>query len=259
MNTSNRRKRKILTIEEKRKIIEEVKRGDVKKKEIACSSLSTIIGMEKEIMEDTTFPQQKRRKLAAHPDLDQCVKTWFDDCRKRGVPLDGEMLKGKAGQFAESLGYEFKGSSGWLTNFKKRNGLLFRKLCGESASVDDAVCQEWCDKLEEIVADFEPSNIFNVDETGLFFKCLPDRTFTTVHDDCHDGKRSKERITVLLGANLDGSEKLKPLLIGKSLKPRCFHGIKSFPLDYQANKKAWMTGDIFTSWLKNLGFATEII
>ena len=40
---------------------------------------------------------------------------------------------------------------------------------------------------------------------------------------------------------MNGSKKLKPLMIGKSKNPRCFTVINSFPLDYEANRKAWMT------------------
>ncbi|GFX77811.1 hypothetical protein TNCV_1107281 [Trichonephila clavipes] len=37
---------------------------------------------------------------------------------------------------------------------------------------------------------------------------------------------------------MDGSEKIAPLVIGKSAKPRCFKGINSFPTKYRSNKKA---------------------
>lgn len=36
------------------------------------------------------------------------------------------------------------------------------------------------------------------DETGLFFKCLPDKTLTFKNEKCHGGKHSKERLTILL-------------------------------------------------------------
>lgn len=62
---------------------------------------------------------------------------------------------------------------------------------------------------------------------------------------------------------MDGSEKVPLLVIGKSKKPRCFKNAK-IPVEYEANKKAWMTskfnlkyfwlnfvlGDIFEQWLK---------
>jgi len=66
---------------------------------------------------------------------------------------------------------------------------------------------------------YAPRDIFNADESGLLYKCLPDRTLTFKGEKCHGGKHSKERVTILFTANMDGSEKLKPLLIRKSAKP----------------------------------------
>ncbi|GFS77570.1 transmembrane 9 superfamily member 4 [Trichonephila clavipes] len=51
---------------------------------------------------------------------------------------------------------------------------------------------------------------------------------------------------------MDGSEKITPLVIGKSGKPRCFKGINSFPTKYRSNKKAWMTTELFNEWLVSL-------
>ena len=59
--------------------------------------------------------------------------------------------------------------------------------------------------------DYDPRDIFNADETGLFFKCMPDKTITFREDKCFGGKRITERVTVLLCANMTGTEKLKPL------------------------------------------------
>lgn len=71
-------------------------------------------------------------------------------------------------------------------------------------------------------------------------------------EDCHGGKRSKERITLLLTTNATGTDKLKALVIGKSAKPRCFKGIKSLPVEYHSNKKAWMNMGLFHTWLTDL-------
>lgn len=124
---------------------------------------------------------------------------------------------------------------------------MFKKVCGESGSVDDAVCLDWHGKLKTLIENYDARNIFNTD--GLFFQCLPDKTLTFKDEKCHGGKHSIERLTVLLAVNKDGSEKLKPLVIGKAMKPRCFKGVKSFPTDYRANKKAWMTTELFNNWL----------
>lgn len=45
---------------------------------------------------------------------------------------------------------------------------------------------------------------------------------------------------------------LKPLVIGKSKKSRCFAGVKSLPVDYTANRKAWMNAELFADWLLKL-------
>ena len=66
---------------------------------------------------------------------------------------------------------------------------------------------------------YKACNVFNVDETGLFFKLLPDKTLTFKNEPCHSGKHSKDRITVLVGSNSDGSEKLPLLVIGKAKVP----------------------------------------
>ncbi|GFX03421.1 tigger transposable element-derived protein 4 [Trichonephila clavipes] len=117
-------------------------------------------------------------------------------------------------------------------------------MCGESSSVDINVCSKWQNSLSDLIKEYEPRNIFNTDETGLFFKCLPEKTFTFKKEKCHGGKHSKERLTILLAVNMDGSEKITPLVIGKSAKPRCFKGINSFPTKYRSNKKAWMTTEL---------------
>ena len=49
---------------------------------------------------------------------------------------------------------------------------------------------------------YNESDIFNADETGLFYKYLPDNTLTFKSDKCHGGKQSKDRVTAVLGVNM---------------------------------------------------------
>ena len=85
---------------------------------------------------------------------------------------------------------------------------------------------------------------------GFFFKLLPNKTLKMKGEKCFGGKKSKERISVLLCSNMDGTEMVKPLVIGKFQNPRCFKGVKSLPVDYRWNRKAWMTSEIFIEWLR---------
>ncbi|XP_044576156.1 tigger transposable element-derived protein 4-like [Cotesia glomerata] len=255
---TNKRKLKTLTLRDKVDVIQAVIRG-TKRKEISdqygfpASTLSTILKNESDILSrfETSYNLTcKRQRLAEFPDIEECLLTWFKQCREKNLSISGTILREKAEEFSKSLGHNsFRASNGWLGNFKKCHELVFRKLCGESASINTEVCEEWISELLSLLKDYEPRDIFNADETGLFFKCLPDKTLLFKDEKCHGGKHSKERLTVLLATNMTGTEKLKLLVLGKAKKPRCFSGCKSLPVDYDANKKAWMTADIFKQWL----------
>ena len=106
--------------------------------------------------------------------------------------------------------------------------------------------------LKELLQLYKPDDIFNADETGIFFICLPDKTLDFKGAICTGGKKAKDRLTVLVAANMSVKEKLPLFVIGKTAKPRCFNNVKSLPVDYAANKKAWMTSDLFVSWLRKL-------
>ncbi|KAJ8306662.1 hypothetical protein KUTeg_015703, partial [Tegillarca granosa] len=53
---------------------------------------------------------------------------------------------------------------------------------------------------------------------------------------CHGGKNAVKIESLMLGSNMDGSEKIKATF-------------NDFPDIYKHNKRAWMTGDIFIEWL----------
>ena len=146
----------------------------------------------------------------------------------------------------------FSASNGWISRFKERHGLVFKKLAGESAAVDTNTTDLWFQRLPQLLEGYEARDIYNADETGLFFNCLPDRTLALKGESCHGGKSAKERLTVLLCANSDGTDKRVPVVIGKSAKPRCFKNVKNLPVTYYANTKAWMTSEIFRDILNRL-------
>ena len=60
-------------------------------------------------------------------------------------------------------------------------------------------------------------------------------------------KKEKFRITMFLTCNMDGSECLPLMYIGKAKKPRCFKKQSSAERGfyYWNNKKAWMTSELF--------------
>ncbi|GBN43016.1 Tigger transposable element-derived protein 4 [Araneus ventricosus] len=130
---------------------------------------------------------------------------------------------------------------------------MAKVISGESKGVDDKDSENWItETLSKILKDYKSENIFNADETALFFQCLPQKTLTFKKEKCFGGKQSKARLTIMLSANMTGHQKLKPLVIGRSKNPRCFKGAKPLEVDYDFNKKSWMTSEICEKWVQKL-------
>ena len=115
------------------------------------------------------------------------------------------------------------------TDLKKRNNLCFKSVCGESDGADIAVVQQWKENiLSNLLKDYIPRDVFNSNETGLFFNLLLDKTLTIKGENCHRGKLSKMHLTVLLCFNADRNDKLMPFVIVTTKKPRCFKKCEKF-------------------------------
>ena len=73
--------------------------------------------------------------------------------------------------------------------------------------------------LRPLLRQFSADDVFNLDETGLFWQLLPNKTMAFREEQCTGGKKSKQRITLLVGANMSGSEKFPLLVIGNPGDP----------------------------------------
>lgn len=97
--------------------------------------------------------------------------------------------------------------------------------------------------------------VYNCDETGLNWKALPQKTLASVSEKTAPGfKMQKDRITVMVCANASGEHRLPLLVIGKSKKPRAFKNINlnALPVNYYAQKSAWMDKTIFNEWFHKI-------
>ena len=187
-------------------------------------------------------------------DVNEKLYQWFIGARGKNLPVSGRMLQDQAAILASEMGHtDFCASNGWLRSFQQRHGIHHAVLSGEAADVDPNTVSDWSHRLPDICKGFAKEDIFNADETGLFYRTMPNKSMVLKGANTSNGKLAKERVTVLLAASAAG-EKLKPLVIGKSANPRCFSRCKRDQLGvvYEANRKAWMTSEIFTRWLRRL-------
>ena len=206
---------------------------------------------------DSIPSSRKRHRPSAFDDINEAMYKWYSLARQRSVPVSGPMLQEEARLMAQKLDHAegFKASNGWLESFKKRHNIRQFTISGESADVSEETVQDWYEKLNVLMDGYKAEDIWNADETGCFYRALPDKTLSDMNKQCKGGKKAKERVTVCLFANAHGEKEL-PIVIGRAANPRCFKGIRNpkMPggIPYYSNAKAWMTTDIMTSILSSL-------
>ncbi|OAC98487.1 hypothetical protein MUCCIDRAFT_121797, partial [Mucor lusitanicus CBS 277.49] len=156
-----------------------------------------------------------------------------------------------------------KFSDGWVTDMLRRIGFKSRKLHGESSSVDltSANIIGELRKIEKLLEPYDPEDILNFDETGLYYEQQPTRTISS--KPMGGAKKSKNRFTVGLLTNYDGSYKGHPIVIGRrktpkaaTRKPALYRKTtcigQTHYIEYHSNQTAWMTTEIFRKYIKRL-------
>ena len=134
---------------------------------------------------------------------------------------------------------KFKASNGWLEKFKFRHNITNVAMVGEKGSCDYEAAEEYVRDLRRhlIECGYLPQQVMemliNIDECGLQWKSLPKRTYALRGKPIKAKKLLKDRVTILVGAAMDG-HKFKPLVIGKSLNPRCLKNVdrSTLPVHY---------------------------
>ena len=61
-----------------------------------------------------------------------------------------------------------------VRTLQKRFGLRQTRIVGEAGDVPITTIKAWMKWLPEIIQDYSADDIWNTDESGLFFKTLPD-------------------------------------------------------------------------------------
>lgn len=161
-------------------------------------------------------------------------------------------------------------TSGWFQRFKKRNNLRNVKMTGEAASAANEEAAKFVAEFRVRMEDagYNLAQIFNADETGLYWKKLPDRTYVTKQQNTVPGRKMmKDRVTVLLCGNAAGDCKIKPMVVHKSETPVAFRKkwgnpktwkkSEKLPVYWRWNTKAWATRVVFKEWLNEV-FAPEV-
>ena len=200
--------------------------------------------------------QSQRSSAGEWPELEAALFEWQQRMQRRKAVITGDILKEQATKLWNALlQYQEKEqpkfSNGWLEGFQKRFNIKEYVTHGEAASAEinkpDAIAQ--MEKVRLLVSKYNPDNILNMDETGLFWKLTPDRTLATKVGS--GGKKSKDRVTLVFTVSASG-KKQWVWCIAKSKNPRCFKNInrRLLRVIYRYNKTKWMTGLIMEEYLR---------
>lgn len=104
--------------------------------------------------------------------------------------------------------------------------------------------------LRTLAGEYEEDNIYNMDETGLYWKRTPDKGLATAA--IPGVKKEKARVTLVTCCNASGKDKVPLWIIGLAKTPRALRGvnIRALGAYWTSNKKAWMNGFVMADWLK---------
>lgn len=268
--SSAKRKRVVVSMETRLQVLKRIDRGESVAK--ICRELnvgkSTVNDWRRDrssiedfclkIESDKTLSTRCTKKKPHCDIVDEALWLWFLQERRRGTPISGPILKEKALAIHQKIENrrEFVASEGWIDRWKKRHGVHFASVSGEKLSADATGAADFKTKFEEMIAmeELTPEQVYNMDETGLNFKMLPDKTFLSSQEKSGAGfKQNKDRITVGVCSNAAGTHKIPLFVIGKSAKPRAFKNLNpsSLPVYYRSQKSAWMSSDLFSEWFES--------
>ncbi|XP_028921782.1 tigger transposable element-derived protein 1-like [Ornithorhynchus anatinus] len=265
------KKRKAITLEQKLDVIGRYERHErtcdiMKATGFAEGTLRTIRANAEKIKEHCTAatPASACRSARTRPRrierMERLLSAWIEaqTAGEAGTVLLGlnQSIRRKALAIYEDLKANypdeeappFSASSGWFAGFKNRYLYNWRNAgtpggpAGGGAAAGGGIVEE---------GGYSPKQVFNLDDAGLFWKRLPARTYLSREEASAPGFRAaRDRVTVMLGANVHGDCKLKPVVAYHAANPPALNGLVKhhLPVHFRPSKRGRVTGSIFSEY-----------
>ena len=159
----------------------------------------------------------QRLQTGQWPDLEKILYDWQYRIESQGGFTTGDILREKAQEIWKRLPEcsdqpcpDF--SSGWLKGFKHRYNIKLHVQHGEAGSVPDSA-EEEMKALQEVAEGYAEEDIYNMDETGLFWKMMPSWELSS--QSLPGLKKDKTRITLVFCVNATGLDRF-PVVRGQT-------------------------------------------
>ncbi|XP_029040190.1 jerky protein homolog-like isoform X1 [Osmia bicornis bicornis] len=207
----------------------------------------------------------KRLRLSPVEKVNQALTIWFHGEQKRNNALTVIQVKAKAQEFFQRFGgsESFKASDGWYRTWKFRNGIRSIAPSGEPSSTNTKAANQFTTEISELIdkENLTLYQIFNADETELYFKMMPNRSSIVKTEHQLPGhKKINDRLTVMACCNANSSFKMPLLVIGKHQKPAAMKHIapQLLSVKYTNQKNSWMSAIIFERWFRE-DFVPQVV
>lgn len=225
-----------LDFKTKAKIIEEFNIENKTQKQLANeynidqSSISRILKNKQKILNAIKVNSTTKIKSFSKgkfTELEDILIKFLQITNDNFLPIN-KLIKEKSLEIAKKLNIEeFSASDGWYQNFLKRKSLKQKSTIGTEQKINEKTtsnCRQ--EDLKNILQKYNPENIYNYDETGIYYELLPNKAICKSTTETKFHLNSKKRLTLLLACNFTGSKKLTPVVIGMSKSPRCLKELK---------------------------------
>ena len=259
--------KRCLTLDEKIKILDEVKKRKLSCRAIAekfknrKTQAANVMKNEAKLREEygnfqgKGLKHIKRENHQKFKPINDILYSWSKKCESSGIYVNGSLLKEEAMSIKKLLnlpGFDgFKASEWWLDKWKLSHGIKEKQISGKSLDVSQTTVESWMERIKELCKGYDQRDILNMDEQVLPAKGLAQKRKKT-----KGGKKSKQRITVAFFVSADGGKVGKPIVIWRSKKPRCFR-LASAPdklaeVSYFDDSKSWMQVEIMEKVIDTL-------
>lgn len=136
-------------------------------------------------------------------------------------------------------------SRGWARKLMRFWGYERVKLQGEADSVNWSEIKEEVERLQKLISNYNLSDVYNADETGLFLQTASDWTVDNMKRS--GAKTSASRISILLITNATVMDKVKPFMLSKSHQRylsgcRCTRRVLTIKKDFFFCRRVFSTG-----------------
>ncbi|KAI5954347.1 PDC2 [Candida jiufengensis] len=234
-----------------------------------------------------------RRRKQTNPLLRKILTEWVTQAIWENIPITTPIIQSTAHAIWTRLPQSEKSGNGvfnakWCTHFMKKLNI---NITGDEKEIlnnmnyklnkvwrlDEKI--ELKQYLNDLIVEnnYTPQDIFVLDEFQLFYELPLDQIFNVNSLDKglpQSHSSNQISLTILLGCNIDGSEKLSPMIVGKydkfdvskssiiQLKSLSIENIsynnlmnkltEYYNIFYKSNKNKWITSQMFQNYLLTL-------